>query len=391
MASKSLRIKKQALIKPTIIICMIGIGLFFDLASAVSGPLEENIFHLYIGGFVLNKQTGEGVPGANIIFEHENEKLFDIQTTDAGWFESNQPISKDLIEEKIRLTVMKFGFQVISKIIVLKRSDNYITMDLEPLQDVFSVDSKRKYPTGVLYGQVLHPLSRQPIPGAKISLLMEDEPVDISFSRDSGYFTINYPMKYEGHTAIYRIEHPKYEVYKKKITIDQENRFIQIDRLKEKLFEVDWLIREGIIYDTNRPAQDFGSYSPFKFQINFLKVIKLALKENTYESLNMFEWSFGVAYHNTKGSDLSIVQPGFSWKPWGEKYKIVFDFAAGVALIEDNKDEEHYYSPHFQLNISRYFPRPKEFRTVTPHFFFEISTFREDDVWKTILGVGVGI
>ena len=348
--------------------------------------------NLYVAGFVFDDQE-QGVTEAEVVVEYENRKLFSLRSTEAGWFESTTPIPAEHIGKPIRLTVLKRGYRLQSKDLTLKKLDNFVVFHLKAIKDIPMISYKDALATGVVYGYVYHPSHDKPLTEAKAILKIDKTVIDVSFSRDSGYFTLNYPIKYFGKTATLIIEHPKYDVYKDTIKLSQQTSIKRIFFLHDKPFETDWLVRFGGIVLTNDKVQ--GGFAPFKYELNYLKLIDLLFfSDPLYDPAAAFVWTFSGVEHNTRNSKISTLQVGGVWKPGGrqQKEKYALDFAVGYGWMHDRIDQTPSDTVYLQAGINRYFGKSKDVTPIaSPNVRTEISAFRENDEWRLIWVVGIGL
>jgi hypothetical protein len=370
------------------------------LVSLLTIPLLSHANHgtgmpnnLYIAGFVFDDQE-QGVTEAEIVVEYQNRKLFSLRSTEAGWFESTTPIPVEHIGKQIRLTVLKRGFRLQSKDLTLKKLDNFVVFHLKAIKDIPVISYSDALATGVVYGYIYHPSHDKPLTGAKASLKIDKTVIDVSFSRDSGYFTLNYPIKYFGENATLIIEHPKYDVYKDSIQLSQQTAIKRIFFLKDKPFETDWLVRVSGILLTNDETQ--GGFAPLKYEFNYLKLIDVMLfSEPLYDPAAEFVWTFSGVEHKTRSiSDVTTLLVGGVWKPEGrmQKTKIAIDFAIGYGWLEDRLDRSISDTVYLQAGISKYLAKSKDFASIaSPNIRTEISAFRENDDWRLLWSVGIGL
>jgi hypothetical protein len=369
--------------------------LVFLLAVPVGGVAiaQDNLpRNLYVAGFVFDEH-GEGVSGAEIVVEHKNRKLFSLRSTEAGWYESTKPVPVDYLDQVVRLTVLKRGYRLQSQNHILKTADNFVVFHLKPIVDVPNYGAKDALATGVFYGYVSHPSQDSALSGAKATLKIDGKDIDVSFSRDSGYFTLNYPIKYFNQPATLVVEHPRYQTYEENITLSPQTTVKKIPDLKEKTFAIDWLVRESVVLATNDTP---GGFSPFKYELNYLKLMDLLFfNDELYDPTAAFVWTFSGGAYETRRSNVSYVQAGGVFKPLGpgQKTKFSMDFSLGFAMVKDNDNRSQSKdSIHLQLGANKYFGKSKESTTMAnPHMRTEVSAIREHDEWRFLWLVGLGL
>jgi len=197
------------------------------LLSLQTEALEGFYTDIYIAGFVLDDK-GRGIPGAAITVTHEHEKLFALRSTEAGWFESNRPLTSEYLSKKISLTVLKVGFEFAQERLLLKKVDNFIVFHLKPLTEVPINVPNEGLATGVVYGYIRDVINNRPLPAAKVSLNVDDKEIAVGYSRESGYFTLNHAVKYRNQLATYIVTHLDFEEEKGQVKLEQQNDVIRV-------------------------------------------------------------------------------------------------------------------------------------------------------------------
>ena len=207
-------------------ISLISVCIFFLLPMRTVA-VERLPIEIYIAGFVLDDRD-QGIPGAAITVTYEHEKLFALRSTDSGWFESTRPLTDEYLGKEIALTVLKVGFEFAQKQHLLKEVENFIVFHLKPLEEVPIKVPKESLASGVIYGYVRDLMNNQPLPGAKVTFVIDEiETVSVS-SRDSGYFRLSFPAKHLNKLATYTVTYPDLEENKGQVRLGQQNDVIRI-------------------------------------------------------------------------------------------------------------------------------------------------------------------
>lgn len=197
------------------------------LADQCGSNTVDDMPGIYIGGFVRQKimddqlEQYRGVEDAIITVTYEGEWLYDLRTTENGWYESSQPIKAAcMIGQILNLSFLKYQFFIKNEPVELKTGLNKLDVELVPVfEGGITRDYYQEPPTRTFYGHVIDD-NKQILPGSRASLIVNDEEISVGYSRDSGYFSINYAGKYQGEEGNLLVEKFSYIASEsKKITI----------------------------------------------------------------------------------------------------------------------------------------------------------------------------
>jgi len=244
--------------------------------------------------------------------------------------------------------------------------------------DYSSITDKDESASTLLWhGHLQDPLlNNTALPGAKLSLFIDDQLVDITLSKINGYFTLEYDKKLQAKPKTLTVEHPKFDFFQ----IPQNTSdavFVPTSPMKKRL-DLDWLIRTSFVI----PGRDaLGEYNPLKPEINYIGIYKLVLKDidpnkfRIYKQCKIFNYNFSQGMQNTKNSHIFFYQFGYSWK---SASVIGMDFSVGKAKLY--KKNSAVRENNVQIQIGVYTPMIGQEFIKVPwlRLRLEVAAFREN-------------
>lgn len=188
--------------------------LAFTFAS-FSCFANEELLDIYIAGHILEKEQvyNRGISNAVITVTHKGKWLYDLRTSDTGWFESSR-VLKLPPNQELYLTILKPQYEILTKKILVREGKNYLDITLHSMFTTKkSNEINQSMPTESFHGFVSTDgdASVKILQGAHVSLVVNNKEVAVSYTRDSGYFTINYDTKFIGTKGVLRVQKFSYK------------------------------------------------------------------------------------------------------------------------------------------------------------------------------------
>ena len=215
-----------------------------SIALALPCLAQQPISGTFIAGKVVDATTGESIGDVLVSVTARSRWLYDLRTSGNGWYESPHAIDIQSLREGIKITVIKAGYipksvkiQVPENILQALAEDNlqadelwrefyeqlYLDITLE--RAGIPIEYTPEFSLQTLDGYIGDDQGR-PISGAKVQLFSERSIrdnvhgsnfssarsyiLDESYTRNSGYFTLNYGADLEEYRAIISATHPEY-------------------------------------------------------------------------------------------------------------------------------------------------------------------------------------
>lgn len=380
-----------------------------ELANGCDSITLENsntgFGRIYIAGFVVDEK-GQGIPDVHVDIENKNQLIMTMRSMQDGWFESARGLDIPKIGLDIRVTLTKPGYDFLSNIVKIDSNNHIFKCQLITLPGYHPLTRYEDQPTLPLYGYVQKPESQggTNLAGAKIYLLkpssnkisenIDSGIVDMSISRDSGFFTLHYDYSLRNSHSEYTllVEHPEYNLWPEQVKLAQQSQPIIIDNLSERYFDIAWFLRLGAWLPLS--GKKLGSNSPFSSHINVLRLFELVFNEDFVLPTESPEYSIYISNYNTEEEDVGSLMLGSSWKPKGvaQKERYVLDIAIGASDIEINREAKHIYKfPQIQFGVSYYKKQLLE-SFANPHYRLGLTTYQDHKGWNyfielTLLGI----
>jgi hypothetical protein len=370
--------------------CIVGLVVSMIFAiNAVANEADVSFMSgRYVGGFVIDSSDTSGIDGATVIIEHHFEKLMSVESGSEGWFESNIPISAKI--KNVRIIVLKPGYKYEPVNIDLSDGMNTIKIELNKIGEFTPIEPQKQPRYKNYYGYVENTVSEMPLPGAVITLNVHNREGKVlyqskSTSRDSGYFTLTYPIEYwenaRSYYLEYKVEHQSFDTITEPLTQVVQSKPNEVNKLKEK---VDWLIRFGPIYG--------GDFVRSKFDLNVRKVVEV-VTPFVYPDFDKFKWALPVGRYSTEHNRVVTIDFEGSRIIHGKgSKKVVLDLGLGVAKIKKKNDldeEPEGNAPHLQVGIRwGYWPIEREISTL--HFRLGYSAYVLKGEWYHLMELEFG-